>query len=295
MLLGCAVKSVSNPTCKSLCYSVSKSQVYGVQMNLNLENKIAFVAASSGGLGFAVAEELVRENAKVVLTGRSMERLQAAKEKILAAVPYANLLLVVVDFLDDEQIKQAMQTVVDAFGGIDILITNAAGPKAGKFTELTMAYWQNAFQLTLMSAVNLIYAALPYLQKSTAASILTITSTSGKQPLPGLFLSNVFRPAVLGLTKSLSIELAEHAIRVNSILPGWTATDRSQELIKFYAEKNQTSFEQEAERIASDIPLQRIADPEEFAKVAAFLVSPAASYITGVMLPVDGGRCRGLI
>lgn len=264
-------------------------------MNLNLDNKIAFVAASSGGLGFAVALELARENARVILTGRSDERLQKAKEKILAEVPNASLLTLTVDFLDEDQTKNAVQAAIKSFGGIDILITNAAGPKAGKFADLNLAYWQNAFQLTLMSAVNLIYAALPSLQKSNAGSILTITSTSGKQPLPGLFLSNVFRPAVLGLTKSLSNELAEYNIRVNSILPGWTATDRSMELLKFYSETNHTSIEQEVERIANEIPLKRIAKPEEFAKVATFLVSPAASYLTGVMLQVDGGRNRGLM
>ncbi len=263
-------------------------------MNLQLENKVAFVAASSGGLGFATALELAREKARVVLTGRSAERLSAARKKILDELPKADVLTLTVDVLDHEQIKKAIDDTASSFGGLDILITNAAGPKAGVFTELNLSLWENAFQLTLMSAVNLVYAALPYLQKSKAGSILTITSTSGKQPLPGLFLSNVFRPAVLGLTKSLSIELAAHNIRVNSILPGWTATERSMELLQFYTEKNHTSREEEVERIASDIPFRRIAQPDEFAKVAAFLVSPAASYITGVMLPVDGGRCKGL-
>jgi 3-oxoacyl-[acyl-carrier protein] reductase len=264
-------------------------------MNLNLENKVAFVAASSDGLGFATALELAREKAKVILSSRSEQRLQTAKEKILAEVPDAKIFTSAYDLLEEDQIKKAVQEAAQAFGGIDILITNAAGPKAGHFNELSISQWQNAFQITLMSAVHLIYAALPFLQNSRAASILTITSTSGKQPLPGLFLSNVFRPAVLGLTKSLSIELAAHNIRVNSILPGWTATDRSKQLLKFYADTNHTSMEQEIERIASDIPLKRIAEPQEFAKVATFLVSPAASYISGVMMQVDGGRCRSVV
>lgn len=264
-------------------------------MNLNLENKIAFVAASSSGLGFATALELAREKVRVVITGRSSEKLAASKKKILDEIPDAEILTITVDVLDESQIKNAIENAAQFFGGIDILITNAAGPKAGVFSDLTFANWQNAFQVTLMSAVNLIYAALPYLQKSKAASILTITSTSAKQPLPGLFLSNVFRPAVLGLTKSLSIELAHYPIRVNSILPGWTATDRSMELIKYYSETNHTSIDKQIERIASDIPLKRIATPDEFAKAAAFLVSPAASYLTGVMLQVDGGRCKSLM
>jgi 3-oxoacyl-[acyl-carrier protein] reductase len=264
-------------------------------MDLNLKNKIAFVAASSGGLGFITALQLVREGARVIISGRSKERLEAAKQKMLADVPSAEVLTLEMDVLDEAQIRKAVQQAVEAFGGLDILVTNAAGPKAGTFTDLNPAHWQNAFHLTLMSAVNLIYAALPHLQKSKAASILTITSTSGKQPLPGLFLSNVFRPAVLGLTKSLSVELAANNIRVNSILPGFTATDRSIELLNYYAEVHHSTPEQEMEDIVSEIPLKRIADPEEFAKVAAFLVSPAASYLTGVMLQVDGGRCRGIV
>lgn len=264
-------------------------------MHLNLEHKIAFVAASSSGLGFATALELAREKSHVIITGRSSEKLAASRKKILAEIPDANILPSTVDISDEPQIKAAIENAVQFFGGIDILITNAAGPKAGIFTDLKFSHWQEAFQITLMSAVNLIYAALPYLQKSMAAAILTITSTSGKQPLPGLFLSNVFRPAVLGLTKSLSIELAKYPIRVNSILPGWTATDRSIELLKYYAETNHTSIDDQIARIASDIPLKRIATPEEFAKVATFLVSPAASYLTGVMLQVDGGRYKGLM
>lgn len=264
-------------------------------MQTNLENKIAFVAASTTGLGFAVALELARENARVVISGRSEEHLAHAKKNILAEVPHAKLETYALDLYDANQIKKVIDQAAQSFGGMDILITNAPGPKGGPFTQLTPPAWENAFQITLMSAVHLIYAALPYLQKSKAASILTITSTSGKQPLPGLFLSNVFRPAVLGLTKSLSIELAPHNIRVNSILPGWTATDRSKELLKFYTETNQTTYDEEVARITNEIPLKRIADPEEFSKVATFLVSPAASYLTGVMLQVDGGRYRGLI
>ncbi len=264
-------------------------------MNLNLDNKIAFVAASSDGLGFATALELAREKANVILSGRSGERLELAKNKILASVPDAKLTTCIFDLMDEEQINKTIQEIAARLGGLDILITNAAGPKAGQFNELTLSQWQNAFQITLMSAVHLIYAGLPFLKKSEAPSILTITSTSAKQPLPGLFLSNVFRPAVLGLTKALSIELATDKIRVNSILPGWTATQRSKELLEFYSKKNAVSIEQEIERIASDIPLKRIAEPEEFAKVAAFLVSPAASYISGVMLQVDGGRTRAVM
>jgi 3-oxoacyl-[acyl-carrier protein] reductase len=264
-------------------------------MDLNLKNKVAFVAASSEGLGFATALELAREKACVVLSGRSEERLHTAKNKILSEIPEAKVATCVVDLTNEEQIKKAVNHAASVFGALDILVVNAAGPKAGTFQELTHSDWTNAFQMTLMSAVHLIYASLPVLKKSHAASILMITSTSAKQPIPGLFLSNVFRPAVSGLTKSLSIELADEGIRVNSILPGWTGTDRSKELLKFYSEKNATSLEEEIARVTSDIPLKRMAEPEEFARVATFLVSPAASYVTGVMLQVDGGRVRSIM
>jgi 3-oxoacyl-[acyl-carrier protein] reductase len=146
-----------------------------------------------------------------------------------------------------------------------------------------------------MSAVRLIRTALPHLRESDAPSILTITSVSVKQPLPGLLLSNVLRPGVVGLTKTLSQELAGAGIRVNSILPGWTRTERVDELLNYRAEANDSSVEEELAKITAGIPLGRIARPEEFGKVAAFLVSPAASYVTGAMLQVDGGSYAGLL
>ena len=146
-----------------------------------------------------------------------------------------------------------------------------------------------------MSAVNLIQAALPYLRQSDAASILTITSVSVKQPIAGLLLSNVMRPAVAGLTKTLSQELGREGIRVNSILPGWTATERVDEIMAYRTQHNQTSKEAEVTRITNSVPLGRMGQPEEFGRVAAFLVSPAASYVNGVMLQVDGGSYAGLI
>lgn len=263
-------------------------------MNLQLDNKKAFVAASSEGLGFVTALALLREGAKVTITGRSEARLQAAVQQLKEQAPQAALLALPMDVKDPEQVQAAVTKAAHHWGGLDILITNAGGPPVNAFENLTAENWQTGFELTLMSVVHLVKAALPWLRQSSTASILTITSTSAKQPLPGLLLSNVFRPAVLGLTKTLSQELAPEGIRVNSILPGWTATKRSQELAASYAEKNQTSLEEEVARITKDVPLGRMADPEEFAKVAAFLVSPAAAYVTGVMVPVDGGRTRGL-
>jgi 3-oxoacyl-[acyl-carrier protein] reductase len=146
-----------------------------------------------------------------------------------------------------------------------------------------------------MSAANLIRAALPYLRQSEAATILTITSVSTKQPIAGLLMSNVMRPAVAGLTKTLSQELGREGIRVNSILPGWTATERVEEIMAYRTQQNNTSKEAEVAKITNSIPLGRMARPEEFGRVAAFLVSPAASYVNGVMMQVDGGSYSGLL
>ncbi len=180
-------------------------------------------------------------------------------------------------------------------GGLDILITNTGGPPSGKFESLDDETWQKAIELSLMSHVRLIRAALPHLVKSPAASVLTITSYSVKQPIPNLVLSNSVRAATVGLTKTLALELGGEGIRFNSILPGWTETQRVQELMKFRAEANGTSMDEEIRKQASDSPFGRMAKPEEFANAAVFLVSPAASYITGVMLTVDGGMYKGTL
>ncbi len=147
--------------------------------------------------------------------------------------------------------------------------------------------------LSFLSHVRLIRAALPHLRKSQAASVLTITSYSVKQPIPNLILSNSVRMATIGLTKTLALELGGEGIRFNSILPAWTRTERVLELMRFRAERNGTSVEEEIAKQAQQSPLGRMAEPEEFARVAVFLLSPAASYVTGVMLNVDGGMYKG--
>jgi 3-oxoacyl-[acyl-carrier protein] reductase len=176
-----------------------------------------------------------------------------------------------------------------------LLVTNAGGPPSGKFEAHDDFVWQNAIELSLLSHVRLIRAALPALRNSSCASVLTITSYSVKQPIPNLVLSNSIRAATVGLTKSLSQELGADGIRFNSILPGWTMTERVQELMKFRAKANNTTVEQEINRLSMEISLGRMARPEEVANAAVFLLSPAASYITGVMLTVDGGIYKGTL
>jgi 3-oxoacyl-[acyl-carrier protein] reductase len=184
---------------------------------------------------------------------------------------------------------------VEAFGGLDILITNSGGPKPGTFESHDEANWQNAIDLSLMSHVRLIRAALPHLRKSSAASVLTMTSYSVKQPIANLVLSNSIRAATVGLTKSLALELGKDGIRFNSILPGWTETERVGELMTARATANRSTVEAETKKQSGESPLGRMGRPEEFAAAAVFLVSPAASYITGVMLNVDGGMYKGTL
>ncbi len=265
-------------------------------MNLGLQDKVALVVASSTGLGFAAALELARDGAKVVLCGRSQEKLDAAVARMKAELGGGTAVVAfTTDVTDPDQNQKLIANTVAHFGGLDILITNAGGPPGGTFDSLDLVAWDQAYNLTLMSAVRLIKLALPHLRQSQAASVLTITSISTKQPIAGLLLSNVMRPAVAGVTKTLSQELGPENIRVNSILPGWTATERVDHIFEYRAEQNKTDMAAEKGKVTGSIPLGRMAEPAEFGRVAAFLSSPAASYITGAMIPVDGGSYAGLL
>jgi 3-oxoacyl-[acyl-carrier protein] reductase len=261
-------------------------------MDLELTGKHAFVTGSSRGLGFAAARQLVREGCHVALNSRTPDELNQAVQE-LSRTGKGTACGVVGDVADVEQSAALVQEAAEKLGGLDLLVTNAGGPPAGAFGSFSEAEWQQAIQLSFLSHVRLIKAALPYLRQSASPSVLTITSYSVKQPIPNLVLSNSVRAATVGLTKSLALELGQEKIRFNSILPGWTKTERVLELMEARAQQNQTSLQEELEKQTADIPLQRMASPEEFGKAAAFLLSPAASYITGVMLPVEGGAHKG--
>ncbi|MCA9934026.1 MAG: SDR family oxidoreductase [Ardenticatenaceae bacterium] len=265
-------------------------------MDLGLKGKVALVVAASKGLGFAAARQLVLEGANVAICSRSQERVDTAVQKLQEAGGEGTAVAgFVTDVMDTDQLYKLVADTVAHFGGLDILITNAGGPPGGTFESTDIAAWEKALNLTLMSVTHLVKAALPHLRQSNAASILTVTSFSVKQPVPGLLLSNVLRPGVVGLTKALSQELGSIGIRANSILPGWTATERVGEIMDYRAQQNGTTPDAEIAKVTSGIPLGRMGDPTEFGNVAAFLVSPAASYISGAMLQVDGGSYAGLL
>ena len=263
-------------------------------MDLGLKGKVALVTGASSGLGYATALVLAQEGAKVVMSSRSQAKLDEAAAQIQQETG-AEVLAYACDVTDAEAIERVVAFTVAQGGGLDILITNAGGPPGGTFDSVEMEQWEVAINLTLLSAARLVKAALPHLRQSESASILTISSFSVKQPVAGLIMSNVVRPAVIGLTKTLSQELGAENIRVNSILPGWTATERVEYLLNYRAEQNGTDAETERDKITRTISLGRMGRPQEFANVAAFLVSPAASYVTGEMVLVDGGRYEGLL
>lgn len=263
-------------------------------MDLKLNGKRALVTGASRGLGFATARLLSREGCLLAINGRDDTRLQTAVLKI------SNETRGLVYGLPGDVSKpgEAEAVVGDAaetLGGLDLLVCNAGGPPPGAFESFDEETWQKAIDLSFMSSVRLIKAALPFLRQSDAASVLTVTSYSVKQPIANLVLSNSIRAATVGLTKSLALELGREGIRFNSILPAWTETERVTELMTARARLNGTSVEEEIARQAKESPLGRMASPDEFASVAVFLLSPAASYLTGVMLSVDGGMYKGIL
>jgi 3-oxoacyl-[acyl-carrier protein] reductase len=263
-------------------------------MDLQLKDKRALITGSSRGLGYATALGLAREGCRVAINSRDEVKVSAAAKSI-AGETGVQVIGLSGDVADPDVPERLVGESARVFGGIDILITNAGGTPAGAFESFNEAAWQKAIDLSLMSHVRLILAALPYLRQSKAASVLTVTSYSVKQPIPNLVLSNSIRAATVGLTKSLALELGAAGIRFNSILPGWTETGRVYDLMKSRAEQNGTTLEEEIAKQSKDSPLGRMGRPDEFANAAVFLVSPAASYITGIMLTVDGGMYKGTL
>jgi len=261
-------------------------------MDLGLQGKRALVTGASQGLGYATARCLALEGCQVVINSRNPQKIGAAA-KTLSEDSGRQVVPLAGDVSDPDVPEQLVLKSVGALGGLDLLLTNSGGPPSGKFESFDDAAWDKAIELSFLSHVRLIRAALPYLRKSSVASVLTVTSYSVKQPLPNLVFSNSIRSATVGLTKSLAMELGSDGIRFNSILPAWTETTRVHQLMEDRAKLNGTTAEEEIAKQAKESPMGRMGRPEEFANAAVFLLSPAASFITGVMLTVDGGLYKG--
>ncbi|GMA08319.1 3-oxoacyl-ACP reductase [Tetragenococcus halophilus subsp. flandriensis] len=261
-------------------------------MDLQLKGKNALVLASSSGLGKAIAQELANEGANVMLTSRSEDKLKSAKSDIektaKGSVSYA-----VLDQTKHESLENVVKATKETFGSISILVNNSGGPSAGKFEDFADDDWQQAFELTLLSYIRVIRLVLSDL-KENKGRILNNTSTSTKEPIDGLTLSNVFRTGILGLSKTLSQELATDDILVNTIGPGRIQTQRVDGLDQRVADNSGQTKEEIRNANLSSIPMGRYGEPEEFAKVAAFLVSGANTYMTGQNILVDGGKIKAM-
>ncbi len=261
-------------------------------MDLGLKDKRALVVGASRGLAYAVARQLAQEGCRLAINSRDETKIKAAANAISRETRGVEAALAG-DVSDPAVPQKLVEQAVQALGGLDLLVTNAGGPPSGAFESFDEATWEKAVNLSFLSHVRLIRAALPHLRQSKAASVLTMTSYTVKQPMANLVLSNSIRLATVGLTKSLALELGSEGIRFNSILPATTDTDRIRELASFRARKNGTTLEDELAKDAQKSVFGRIGRTEEFANAAVFLLSPAASYLTGVMLTVDGGQYKG--
>jgi 3-oxoacyl-[acyl-carrier protein] reductase len=263
-------------------------------MNLGLTNKVAMVAGASRGLGYAVVRALAEEGAQVSIASRDAAAVAAAGRRIEEETG-ARVLAVATDVSSAQAIEQWHQKTIDRFGGIDLLFTNSGGPPPGATLNFDDAQWQKAFELLLMSAVRMVRLAVPSMAARGGGSIILPTSSSVKEPIQNLALSNILRASVAALSKTLANELVGQKIRVNHLIPGRIATDRLRELDEANSKRLGVSVEEQQKRMQQTIPMGRYGDPKEFASAAVFLFSDAASYITGATLQADGGQMRSVL
>jgi 3-oxoacyl-[acyl-carrier protein] reductase len=263
-------------------------------VDLGLRDRVAIVAASSQGLGKAVARGLAQEGAKLALCSRKAASLNATADEIRTATG-ADVLAQVVDVSLEEQVRRFVQDTLSRFGRIDICVTNAGGPPSKSFAETSVEDWQAAVHLNLMSAIYLAREVLPVMKQRRWGRLITITSVTVKQPVEGLILSNSVRCAVTGLVKTLSNEYGPYNVLVNNVCPGYTLTARLDELANKIARAEGADPAQVRQRWAGQVPLGRLGQPEEFANLVVFLASERASYINGASIAVDGGFVKGIL
>jgi len=262
-------------------------------MDFGIKDKVAFVAASSRGLGKAAALELSREGAIVNICARSKEQLFKTQEELQTQTGN-EVRAWIIDVTEKDQVFNMIQEIITEFGKIDILVSNAGGPPSGQIDDFSPDDYLDALELNLLTTINLCYSVIPSMKANLWGRIINIASISGKQPIDTLVLSNTARAGVLGFSKSLSNQMAPFSVTVNCVCPGYTKTERIEELAAAFEKKQKGKVEDFYKKIELSIPAGRFATPEEFGATVAFLASQQAGYITGTALQIDGGLIKAL-
>ena len=261
-------------------------------MKIDLSGRVALVAGASAGLGYASALGLAKAGASLAICARTEDKVAAAAATLESEG--VEVLGIPTDVTSVEQIDALAAAALERFGTVDILVNNAGGPPPGTFDDLSEADWRAAIDLTLMSAVELTRRLLPGMRAQRWGRIINITSTSVKQPVDGLLLSNSIRMAVIGWAKTLANEVGPDQVVINNVCPGYTTTERLGQLAANIAARDDIAEDQVFENWAAQVPLRRLATPEEFANVVVFLASEEAAYVHGATIAVDGGRSQSV-
>lgn len=259
----------------------------------DLTDRVALVTGASSGLGFAAAAALVRRGARVALSSRGGDKLEAAEEALAADA--SDICSIPADIRSPGQLEELVSRTEETLGPVDILVANGGGPKVKPAAELDENDWQEAFPLVFLFVPRLCRLVLPGMRRRGWGRIVAINSVSSKQPIPDLALSNTFRPAVLGYLKTLALEVAAEGVTINSVLPGYTRTARQMEIAEDVAAGRSVPVDQVISERGRSFPMGRMAEPEEIGEVVGFLCSPAASYVTGQAIAADGGYVGSLL